>query len=221
MYSRLSSLGNRQTKRNKATPPSFFLQKRKKFAGGHATKTVQYVRDILCIPASWCKNPGHVTIPRGERRNYLAENGLLGKIEFNSEMTAKDIRLEVCKVFVSPMGLSEDDIREGKTVKFRFLQRTGAGSRTLCVPSVAEEFEWNARHVSTLAKSGGIIYVQAVDELIGLEVSSAYNKYVKLHHEVLGSVVISPLVYSLPLGSPILCFSWLYHGGISVILLSS
>ena len=108
----------------------------------------------------------------------MAENGLLGKIEFNSEMTAKDTRLEVCKVFVSPMGLSEDDIREGKTEKFRFLQRTGAGSRTFCVPSVAEEFEWNARHVSTLAKSGGIIYVQAVDELIGLEVSSAYNKYV-------------------------------------------
>ncbi len=168
-FSRLSTLGSRQTKRN-ATPPSLFLQKRKKFAGGRATKTVHYVRDILCMPPAWCKNPWHVTIPRGEKRNYLAENGLLGKIEFNSEMSAEDIRVEVCKVFASPMGLSEDDITEGKTVEFRFLQRTGAGSRTLCAPSVSDTFEWNAKHVSTLAKSGGIIYIQAIGVLQGIEV---------------------------------------------------
>ena len=168
-FSRLSSLGTRHSKRN-ATPPSLFLQKRKRFSGGRTTKTVHYVRDILCMPASWCNNPRHVTIPRGEKRNYLAENGLLGKIEFNSEMNAEDIRVEVCRVFSSPMGLSEDDIAQRKTVGFRFLQRTGAGSRTLCVPSVADSFEWNARHVSTLAKSGGIIYIQAIDSLDGFKV---------------------------------------------------
>lgn len=122
------------------------------------------------MPVTWCKNPRHVAIPRGEKRNFLAENGLLGKIEFNSEMTADDLRLEVCKVFASPMALSEDDLVMGKTIDFRFLQRTGAGSRTLCVPSVSDTFEWSARHVSTLAKSGGIIYIQATDKLKGLEV---------------------------------------------------
>lgn len=122
------------------------------------------------MPESWCTNPRHITIPRGEKRNYLAENGLLGKIEFNSEMSAEDIRIEVCKVFASPMGLSEDDIAAGKTMGFRFLQRTGAGSRTLCAPSVADTFEWNAKHVSTLAKSGGIIYLHVIGILPGLEV---------------------------------------------------
>ena len=111
-----------------------------------------------------------MTIPRGEKRNYLAENGLLEKIEFNSEMSAEDIKVEVCRVFASPMGLSEDDITEQKIVEFRFLQRTGAGSRILCVPSVSDNFEWNARHVSTLAKSGGIIYIQAIDDLKGFKV---------------------------------------------------
>lgn len=170
VYSRLSSLGRRQSKRNKATPPSLFLQKRKKFVGGHGTKTVNYVRDILCLPTFWCKNPRHVTIPRGEKRNYLAENGLLGKIEFSSDLDANAMKLEVCKVFADPMGLSESDLENGKICDFIFLQRTGAGSRTLCVPSVSESFEWNARHVATLAKSGGIIYIQATSELVGLKV---------------------------------------------------
>lgn len=169
LYSRLSSLG-RQQKRSKGTPPSLFLQKRKKFAGGRATKTVYYVRDILCMPASWCKNPRKVAIPRGERRNYLAENGLLGKIEFNSEMSATEIDLEICKVFASPMGLTSTDLENEKRFEFRFLQRAGAGSRTLCVPSVSDTFQWNGRHVATLAKSGGLIYIQALDRLAGLEV---------------------------------------------------
>lgn len=155
-----------RSKRNKSTPPSLFLKKRQKFVGGRTTKTIHYVRDILCLPSSWCKNPHHVAIPRGEKRNALAENGLLGKIEFNSEMNSDDIISEVCKVFASPMGLDERSLSEGKTFRFQFLQRTGAGSRTLCVPSVADTFEWNGKHVSTLAKSGGIIYILALDELI-------------------------------------------------------
>ena len=131
--SRLSSLGTRHSKRN-ATHP-LFLQKRKRFSGGCTTKTVHY---ILYMPVSWCNNPRHVTIPRGEKRNYLAENGLLGKIEFNSEMNAEDIRVEVCRVFSSPMGLSEVYIAQRKTVGFRFLQRTGAGSYG--VPFVSKVF---------------------------------------------------------------------------------
>ena len=50
---------------------------------------------------------------------------------------------------------------EGDLFPFKYLQRTGAGSRTLCVPSVATTFEWNGRKVSTLAKSEGIIYILA------------------------------------------------------------
>ena len=130
---------------------------------GCAVKLMHYVRDILCLPDSWCENPHHVTIPLGEKRNFLAENGLLGKIQFNSEMTAEDIQMEVCRVFAPPFGLS--DAAEGKTIKFRFLQRTGAGSRTPYVPSVSDNFNWNGRNVATLAKSGGIIYIQCMERL--------------------------------------------------------
>lgn len=84
-------------------------------------------------------------------------------------MTARQVEEEICKVFARPMGLSIANIEEGFGFSFRFLQRTGAGSRTLCVPSVTESFVWNAKHVSTLAKSGGIIYIQALVSLPGLK----------------------------------------------------
>jgi hypothetical protein len=69
------------------------------------------------------------------------------------------------------MGLSEAEISDGLGLSFRFLQHTGAGSRTLCVPAVTDSFVWNAKHVSTLAKSGGIIYIQALLPLSGLKVN--------------------------------------------------
>ena len=173
-YARLANLSqehSRVPKRsNNAPAPSFFLKKRKKFC--QASKATQYVRDILCLPRSWC-NKSQIPIPRGHRRNYLAENGLLGKIEFNSTMTSKDIILEVSRVFSSPMGLSKTEIEdEEKRLNFLFLQRAGAGSRTLCRPSVADSFEWNGKHVASLAKSGGIIYVQALDTLPFMQVCS-------------------------------------------------
>ena len=157
-----------------------FLKKRKKFPGGRACKTTHYVQDILCLPRSWCKNPQHVVIPCGTRRSFLAENGLLGKIQFDSDMSAEEMRIEVCKVFSYPMGLSASER------KLRFLQRTGASSRTLCVPSVSDDFEWNACHVSTLAKSGGIIYIQAIDMLNGMEVCFCHAWNMHFHENVEG-----------------------------------
>ena len=55
---------------------------------------------------------------------------------------------------------------------FLFLQWTGAGSRTSCKPSVAESFEWNRKHVASLAKSGSLIYIQALGTFPFLQVSS-------------------------------------------------
>lgn len=74
-------------------------------------------------------------------------------------MFAQEMIKEVCRVFATPMGLSTSKIKEGKTFNFIFLQCAGAGSRTLCTPSVVDTYEWNGRHVVTLAKSGGIIYI--------------------------------------------------------------
>ena len=56
-------------------------------------------------------------------------------------MSQADMVAEICKVFALPMGLKTSDLEEGKQFSFKFLQRTGAGSRTLCAPSVASSFE--------------------------------------------------------------------------------
>ena len=47
------------------------------------------------------------------------------------------VRREFCKVFAKPMGLGELD----ELFPFEYLQRTGAGSRSLCRPAVSESFE--------------------------------------------------------------------------------
>ncbi len=153
--------------KRKFPPPSAFTKRPKK---GKAPKTTFYVRDMMCLPLSWCRDSKQISVPRLERRNTLAKSGLMGKIELNSEMTEEDVRREVCRVFAVPMGLYERELEEGTTFPFQYLQRTGAGSRTLCVPSVSPTFSWNGRQVSTLAKSGGIIYIMASRSLPGLQV---------------------------------------------------
>ena len=143
------------TKR-KFVVPSMFQSKAKRSKGTESkSKSVRYLRDIFCLP------------PRGSRRSALAnkDTGLFGKLEFESSWSAERMRQEICTVFSKPFGLSDEDIIQGKLFKFQYLQRTGAGSRTLCVPSVTTSFEWNGRQVATLAKSGGIIYILAAEDI--------------------------------------------------------
>lgn len=174
----LHQSGNSESRRrsNSKLTPSLFLKKRKKF--NQAAKASQFVRDILCLPKSWCTSP-QIPIPRGNRRNFLAEKGLLGKIQFNSLMSSDDIVLEVSRVFSQPLDLSKTAIEDGgKRFNFLFLQRAGAGSRTLCRPSLADSFEWDGKNVASLAKAGMIIYIQALDPLPFVLVSrykKAYN----------------------------------------------
>ncbi len=153
--------------RRKLPPPSAFTKRPEK---GKASKTTFYVRDMICLPATWCCYSKQISVPRLEQRNPLAKSGLMEKIQLNSEMTEEDVRHEVCRVFAVPMGLHERELEEGTTFPFQYLQRTEAGSCTLCVPSVSPTFSWNGRQVSTLAKSGGIIYIMATRSLPGLQV---------------------------------------------------
>ncbi len=83
---------------------------------------------------------GKVIIPRGYRRTYLAEHGLIGKIQFTSDMSAEDFCDEICRVFANPMGLQQSNAEETKNFSFSYLQRTGAGSRSLCLPAVSPTF---------------------------------------------------------------------------------
>lgn len=136
-------------------------------AKASSIRMTYYVRDIVLLPREFKGNNNNVSIPRSKKRTLLAQAGLVGKIEFNTGMNEADIREEVCEVFSQAMGLTEDDITNGRYFQFTYLQRAGAGTRTLCIPSVKDSFKWNGRQVSTLAKSGGTIYLLAEEVLPG------------------------------------------------------
>lgn len=123
----------------------------------------------MCLPKFYrqqdCVN---ISIPRTEKRNCIAEAGLIGKVEFRSDMSDTEVRKEICKVFAAPMGLTDALINRGVLFPFTYLQRTGPSSKTLCVPSISSDFQWDGKKVSTLAKSSGIIYILADSTLEGL-----------------------------------------------------
>ncbi len=100
----------------------------------------------------------------------LSDAGLLGKFEFNSDMSGDDVSKEICKVFSGPFQLPSSLIERGERFKFKYLQKSGEGTRSLCCPTVKEDFEWSGRVVSTLAKSGGCIYL-----LAGESIECLYN----------------------------------------------
>ena len=80
-----------------------------------------------------------------------------------------------------PMGLSEDDLAAGNSFTFNYLQKTGAGSRSLCIPAVSLNFQWNGRQVASLSKSGGCMYIIIENKLPGLTVPDSPVKVQPLH----------------------------------------
>jgi hypothetical protein len=120
---------------------------------------------------------GSVSIPRTERRNGIADAGLVGKVEFRSDMCNTEVRQQICRVFATAMNLEKFEIDEGKLFPFHYLQRIGPGSRTLCVPTVSSDFEWDGKQVATLAKSGGMIYILADSILSQVILMIPYSLY--------------------------------------------
>lgn len=132
--------------------PSAVRKRRKGMRGQPSMKAPTcYIRDIMCLPQSFHSSSGNVSIPRTGKRNAIAEAGLIGKVEFRSDVTDLEVRQEICTVFAKPMGLSKASIDIGDLFPFTYLQRAGPGSRTLCVPSVSSTFQWDGKKVSTLA----------------------------------------------------------------------
>ena len=163
----LPSSSQASSTKKRYVAPSIFASKRHRRSECAQPKSVKYLRDIFCLPSDLRNEDGTVQIPRGTRRNALALCGLFGKIEFRSDMSAEEMRCEVCQVFAGPFGLSAEDIQQKRLFPFLYLQRTGAGSRTLCVPAISGSFECNGRQVATLAKSGGFIYILADSDILG------------------------------------------------------
>lgn len=156
-------------KRPRFSPPSLFdnVRKRKRGKKAQAVKVISYVRDVILLPMEFKKRDGEICIPRCGKRSLLGKAGLVGKLELSSDMSDEDVRREICEVFATPMGLSEPDLKINNFFRFTYLQRAGAGSRSLCLPSVKDNFEWNGRQVASLAKAGSFIYLMAEEELPG------------------------------------------------------
>ena len=106
-------------KRRTFPPPSLYSGSRRKKAKSVAASVTTYVRDIVCLPQSYCVGSEKVNIPRGERRSALAEYGLVAKVQFNSAMDALEVQREICAVFAEPMGLHESG---ETTFPFEFLK---------------------------------------------------------------------------------------------------
>ena len=94
-------------------------------------------------------------------------------------MSPDEIRNVICS---SPMQLSQEGIERGDLFPFKYLQRLGAGSRTLHVPVLSSSITWSERQVATLAKSSGMIYIMASSTLnvkymaMSLKLKIAYLK---------------------------------------------
>lgn len=166
--SELRSLsGSSLSKRPKFTPPTLYENARDRKSSRRKSATPKptvYVRDIILLPKDSRGRDGVITIPRKERRSKLGVAGLVGKMEFNSNMSAQEVRSEICQVFATPMGLTESDIKNERLFSFTYLQTS---SNALCIPSVSDSFKWNGRQVASLAKSASIIYLLANDVLPG------------------------------------------------------
>ena len=111
------------------TAPTMFKGKRPR-RGEPQSKPTTYTRDILCLPMDYEGRNGTVAIPRSLHRSRLAnqETGLLGKFQFNLDWSPERMQREISSLFSKPFGLTEEDLAAGKTFKFDYLQRTGAGS---------------------------------------------------------------------------------------------
>lgn len=121
--SELRSLsGSSLSKRPKFTPPTLYENARDRKSSRRKSATPKptvYVRDIILLPKDSRGRDGVITIPRKERRSKLGVAGLVGKMEFNSNMSAQEVRSEICQVFATPMGLTESDIKNERSPTFK------------------------------------------------------------------------------------------------------
>ena len=138
--------------------PSAYLGRRsqQRCSNKGKAKAVFYERDIICLPSSY-KEQGTIKIPRSQKVcDFLARNGLIGKINLSSAMS-EQIMDEIVSVFMGPM-------RNNHAFRFAVLQPSGGSSKSLMVPALSASFHWSAS--SVVGKNAKVpIYILAEDEL--------------------------------------------------------
>ena len=125
------------------TLPSKFSRRIRNVSGTSTRKKRIYERDIILLPSHFANEDNGkkcIRIPRGEVREYLSSNNLLGKITLDSTMTQQEIFDDIRETFQKPM-------RNKADFDFIVLQPTGGGSKTLTVPCHSKNFEWSASSI--------------------------------------------------------------------------
>lgn len=112
---------------------------------------------IICLPSSY-KEQGTIKIPRSQKaRDFLARNGLIGKISLSTAMSEQEIMDEIVSVFMGPMS-------NNHAFRFAILQPSAGTSKSLMVPALSASFHWSAS--SLAGKNSKVpIYILAEDEL--------------------------------------------------------
>ena len=116
-------------------------------------------RDFMLLPPDCKEGNGQVRIPRGGYRNQL-----IGKVQLRPSMTDLEVRREICTVFATPMGISTKafdklDSDDAGFFEFNYLQSSGFGTCSLCIPSVSKSFSWTGQEVARLSKQGKMIFL--------------------------------------------------------------
>ncbi len=106
-------------------------------------KLFSYDRDIICLSSFYCADGATtIKIPRkGSDREFLAKNGMIGKIRFSSDMSERDIFEDIRSVFSRPMNEDHD-------FQFKILLIAGGSCKSLSIPSLSSSFKWTASSVA-------------------------------------------------------------------------
>ena len=108
-----------------------------------------------------------IPIPRGDARRQLCESSLLGKVTFSSDMSPTEIRQEICCIFSEVIELSSDAAGSSCIFPFTYLQSSGGGTKSLCIPKESKSFVWNAQQVAALGRNS-CIYIYTESPVIKL-----------------------------------------------------
>lgn len=118
-------------------------------------------RDFMLLPPECKADSNAIKVPRGEFRNKLSAANLIGKVQFRASMSDVELRKEICYAFATAMGIHDSTIDDDSEFPFQYLQSSGQGTCSLCIPSVSKSFSWTGQEVAGLSKQGRMIYLLA------------------------------------------------------------
>ena len=134
--------------------PSILGKRRRKTVAAKSSKIISWDREVVCLPQSYMDLfglDGVLPIPR-KKKDILASFGLVGKVHLESDWTAAEVVAEMKSTF--------SEVLQGEDCTFKFLQFTGAGTKSLIVPKVSPSYQWTPKEVAGRADRPVYLFLQ-------------------------------------------------------------